>query len=199
MWSRRLLILSLALCLALPAFCGWDAFRGSSDGSSSGTAISAGTPDTAQPGTSSTGDSSATRETEGLLRSYEGSSEDYDAALDGVSASLEEMRQTKAVKEALAKVDELYASKAALEENYATLKGIMEEQERIIADEVGVHFGVGLSFGYRPDYELMPGIDLQMRSGSWIFRAGVNYSIELDDLRWDPTRIGYEVGVMYEF
>ena len=201
MWSRRLLIGLCALLLASPAFCGWDAFRSYSDGSSSEAVfMEARAMDTEQPGKSLTVVSEGTNQTDGLLKSYEESSVAYSDSLLKVGESLDSMRQTKAVEEAKELVAELERSKAALEENYKTLADTVKEQERIIRNETGIHWGLGLSLGYRQPVELSPGIDLQMRSGSWILRVGVDYAIPIGEtLEWDATNLGYEVGIMYEF
>ena len=201
MWSRRLLIGLCALLLASPAFCGWDAFRSYSAGSSSETVVMAAEAmDTEQPGKSSTVVSAGTSQTDGQLRSYEESSRSYDEDLEGVNTALDDMRQTKAVEEAKAMVAELEKSKAALDENYQTLADIIKEQEKVIRSETGVHWGLGLSLGYRQPAEISPGIDLQMRASDWILRVGVDYAIPIGEpLEWDASSLGYEVGIMYEF
>ena len=201
MCSRRLFALLCVLLLALPVFCGWDAFRNYSDGSFSETVfMEAKAMDTEPQGKSLTVVSGDTNQTDGLLKSYEESSKNYEDSLTAVGESLDGMRQTKAVEEAKALVQELERSKAALEENYAALADTVKEQERIIRKETGVHWGVGLSLGYRQPQELSPGIDLQMRASDWILRVGLDYAIPVGGpLQWDAADLGYEVGVMYEF
>ena len=207
MWSKRFLTLFLALLLALPAFCGWDAFKSSSTGVS-GTEARDSITTTEPLEMSSKEEPSGTSQTLEPLKSYEESSGSYDATLTEIGRIIDEKKASDAIEEITPMVDDLISSKEVMQENYLVVKQTLQEQEEYInhlENELdGANFAIGVSMGYSYPLTFSPGIDMQMRGGDWIFSIGVSYSVDatrgLHDIRdIDPRRIETRVGIMYEF
>lgn len=212
MWRKVLLTFLLLAFLTLPAFCGFGWVRNSSAGSleNSLTETESTTP---VPTQSSSEEQSDGNPIEKPLKSSAESSatasEVYAEATADYGAKLEEAKASLKKDEQIALVDELITSKAVADEQFYILAEESEKKDEIITElqkkADGVNFALGFSVGYAYPSYISPGIDMQMRAGSWIMTAGVSYELDWEEgLRSqitsiDPTKIETRIGVLYEF
>ena len=171
--SRRICLVVLLACL-LPslAFCGWDGFKSASPELSAGSSNSTGmetapeeTP-TGQPPMSSSEDKSGKTPTDETLKSYAESSAIYEQKLAETKDILDEAKaeveaeksdrkaekKMEAIEEAKAVVEDLVASKEALDENYNILADItmsMAKDIKRLERQDAFKAGIGLVMGYK--------------------------------------------------
>ena len=176
--KQGLLVVLLGFLLVSPAFCGWDAFKRSSYDSltqPSDISVEEMREDAhkeALPEISPAEEEIESKPIEENSVNYEENSENYEGLLEETKEALEEAKvevadekpkKQKPVEEAIAKVDELIASKEALDENYNILADLALRQEKEIKHlkrQDVFKMGIGPAVGYKYMETIPVGFDL---------------------------------------